>query len=62
MHEEPMPFKPLDPGRVDMLDALERQYWAREFHCTEHQLAKAVEKVGVHVTVLREHLARRGGS
>lgn len=62
MHEEPIPFKPLDPGRVDMLDALERQYWAREFHCTQAQLARAVEKVGVHVTVLREHLARQARS
>jgi hypothetical protein len=62
MHDEPIPFKPLDPGRVDMLDPLERHYWAREFHCTEAELAKAVDKVGAHVTVLREYLGKPGAS
>ena len=53
--KQPM-FKPLDPGRVDMLDALERQYWAQELGCTEAQLAEAVVKVGAHVAALRAYL------
>ena len=53
--KQPM-FKPLDPGRVDMLDALERQYWAQELRCTENELERAVAKVGAHVAALRAHL------
>ena len=56
MQDNLTPFKPLDPGRVDMLDKLERQYWAQELHCTEEQLADAVAKVGAHVAALREYL------
>lgn len=51
-------FKPMDPGRVDMLDALERQYWAHELRCTEAQLAGAVAKVGAHVAAVREYLTK----
>lgn len=56
MQDIPSPFKPIDPGRVDMLDALERQYWAQELRCTEVELEKAVAKVGTHVAALRAHL------
>ena len=50
-------IKPLDPGRVDMLDQFERQYWCKELHCTEAELMQAVDQVGSHVTELRDHLA-----
>jgi len=56
MQDDQTPFKPLDPGRVDMLDQLERQYWARELRCTEAQLVEAVAKVGAHVAALRDYL------
>ena len=59
MHDDQAPFKPLDPGRVDMLDQLERQYWARELQCTDEELTQAVAQVGVHVAALRDLLARR---
>ena len=59
MQDESIPFKPLDPGRVDMLDSLERQYWARELHCSEVQLAQAGEIVGTHVAALRDYLGKR---
>jgi Protein of unknown function (DUF3606) len=57
MPESPSPYKPLDPGRVDTLDPAEMQYWSRELHCTEAELAQAVSKVGEHVTAVREYLA-----
>jgi hypothetical protein len=56
MQDNQPTFKPLDPGRVDMLDQLERQYWAQELRCTEDQLAEAVAKVGAHVAALRDYL------
>jgi hypothetical protein len=49
-------FKPLDPGRVHMGDPLEVEYWCKELQCTEDELAKAVAKVGEHVTQLRQFL------
>lgn len=58
MHNEAAIFKPQDPGRVDLLDALERQYWTRELQCTEAQLVQAVAKVGTHVAALRDYLGQ----
>lgn len=49
-------YKPLDPGRVDILDQVELQYWCRELHCTEPELMGAVSKVGEHIAAVREHL------
>jgi Protein of unknown function (DUF3606) len=49
-------FKPLDPGRVDMVDPIEVAYWCRVLHCSEAQLREAVSKVGTHITVVRQHL------
>jgi len=56
MQAEQPSFKPLDPGRVDMLDQFERQYWCHTLHCTESELATAVASVGDHVTKVREYL------
>ena len=53
-------FQPLDPGRVNVMDPIELQYWCREFDCTEAALKEAVGQVGEHVTAVREHLHSRG--
>ena len=57
MHEDPSRYKPLDPGRNDLLDQFERQYWCETLHCTEDQLQRAVDEVGAHVTAVRAYLA-----
>ncbi len=49
-------FKPLDPGRINPIDPFELEYWARELHCTEAELAKAVSEVGEHITSIRDYL------
>lgn len=56
MHDDSSGYKPLDPGRVDLLDQFERQYWCEQLHCTEAQLQQPVAEVGVHVTAVRDHL------
>lgn len=50
-------FKPLDPGRIDLLDLLELQYWSRALNCTEAELQQAVSAVGNHITAVRDYLA-----
>ena len=52
-----MSFKPLDPGRIDLLDPPEVAYWCKTLHCNEAELKAAVAAVGSHVTAVREHLA-----
>ena len=52
-------YKPLDPGRVDILSSVELQYWSRELHCTEDDVTEAVAQVGSHVTAVRDYLASR---
>ena len=59
MTDDLTPFKPLDPGRVDILSQVELQYWSRELHCTEAELTQAVSEVGDHITAVREYLASR---
>ena len=51
-------FRPLDPGRIDPLDAQEMAYWCREFGCTAAELEAAVARVGEHVAALRAELER----
>jgi len=58
MSTDTQAFKPLDPGRVDPLDAEEMAYWCREFGCTLPQLEAAVARVGEHVAALRAELER----
>ena len=50
-------FEPLDPGRVNVIDPAELQYWCGELHCTEAELKDAVLKVGEHVAAVRDQLA-----
>ncbi len=51
-------FRPLDPGRIDPLDAEDMVYWCREFGCTPAELEAAVAQVGEHVAALRAELER----
>jgi hypothetical protein len=51
------PYKPLDPGRIDTQNRIELEYWSRELHCTEVELADALSRVGDHVTKVRDYLA-----
>ena len=57
MADHPSLFKPVDPGRIDIIDQQELAYWRTELHCTESELAGAVTQVGEHVTAVREYLA-----
>ncbi|QEZ46672.1 DUF3606 domain-containing protein [Cupriavidus oxalaticus] len=48
--------RPLDPGRVNLMDPLEVQYWCRELHCSERQLEEAISVAGDHIAAVRERL------
>jgi len=52
-------FKPLDPGRIDIEDALEVQYWSEQLSCTQDDLMQAVGQVGNHVSAVRDWLEGR---
>jgi hypothetical protein len=58
MQDTPNDFQPLDPGRVNSLDAVEMDYWCRQFGCNTAQLNAAISRVGEHVTEIRKELAR----
>jgi hypothetical protein len=55
-------FKPLDPGRVHPLDPIEVRWWCRELRCSEDELRRAIERVGVHVAEIRPELAGMRGT
>lgn len=59
MPDEPIDFKPLDPGRINPMDPVEWRYWCRELGCSDDELRAAVGRVGEHVTEVREALAVR---
>ena len=59
MSEDTTHFKPLDPGRVNVIDPVELTYWCKELHCTEAELAQAVNQAGEHVAAIREYLESR---
>jgi hypothetical protein len=59
MHDDASHYKPLDPGRIDLLDQFERQYWCQALGCTEELLQQAVAAVGSHVAAVREYLVSR---
>ena len=50
---------PADRARVNVGEAWEREYWCKEFGCTEAQLRAAVNAVGVMTTNVRAYLAKR---
>lgn len=51
-------YKPQDPGRVDITDPIEIDYWRREFDCTAEELVEAVAEVGTHTAEVRDCLHR----
>lgn len=57
--ELPRDFKPIDPGRVNTMDPVERRWWCLQLNCTEGELDEAIDAAGEHVTEVREQLARR---
>ncbi|HSW18391.1 MAG TPA: DUF3606 domain-containing protein [Ramlibacter sp.] len=59
MSDDLVHFHPLDPGRINTIDAVELQYWCRQLHCTESELKDALAKVGDHVTAVRNQVALR---
>jgi hypothetical protein len=59
MNDDLAGFKPLDPGRVNAIDAIELRYWCRELECTESELTEAIARVGEHVAEVRVALASR---
>jgi hypothetical protein len=59
MADQPAHAKPMDPGRVELMDPMDIDYWCRQFGCTEAQITDAVAAVGSHVTAVREELQRQ---
>ena len=59
MSEDLSHFKPLDPGRINIEDPVEAQYWCMQLRCNEATLRDAISKVGDHVTAVRDQLASR---
>ena len=53
------PVIPSDPGRVNVIDPLEFQYWCAELHCSPDDLIETVAQVGEHVTAVRDQLVSR---
>ena len=62
MDDHPTHFRPLDPGRVNVIDQEELAYWSRELNCTEPELAEAVSQAGEHVAAVRDYLEGRNPS
>ena len=50
---------PRDIGYIDLPSEADRDYWAREFGCSQQQLADAVASVGPLVVDVRSHLGKR---
>ena len=57
-HRNPI-HGPRDIGYIDLPSETDRHYWAREFGCSQQQLADAVARVGPLVIDVRSHLGRR---
>ncbi|AEI81300.1 hypothetical protein D9M68_65460 [compost metagenome] len=49
-------FRPLDPGRINLMDPLEVQYWCRELGCSTSDLENAVDAAGDHISAVRAQL------
>ena len=60
MSEEISQFRPLDPGRINLMDPIEVQYWCRELGCTESALEDAVDVAGEHIAAVRARLEAGG--
>ncbi len=51
-------FRPLDPGRINLMDPTEVQYWCAELYCTPVELENAVAQAGEHIAAVRDRLRR----
>ncbi|WP_432261352.1 DUF3606 domain-containing protein [Cupriavidus sp. TMH.W2] len=56
MSHETSEFRPLDPGRINLMDPLEVQYWCRELGCSTSDLEIAVDEAGDHISAVRAQL------
>ncbi|CAG9167315.1 MULTISPECIES: DUF3606 domain-containing protein [Cupriavidus] len=56
MSEQISQFRPLDPGRINLMDPAEVQYWCQELGCTASALEDAVDEVGEHIAAVRAQL------
>lgn len=56
MSDIPNDFRPLDPGRINVMDPIELSYWSRELGCSEARLEQVVAKVGEHIAAVRAEL------
>ncbi len=54
----PAGFTPIDPGRIEASDPVEIEYWSTKLGCSVDELTALIGRVGTHVTVVREALAR----
>ena len=50
---------PADRSRINVNEAYEVAYWAKEFGCTDAQLRDAVKAVGPMVDEVRQYLGRQ---
>jgi hypothetical protein len=57
---DPVPYTPLDPGRIDLLNPAEVPYWCKQFEVTEEELREAVAAVGTHAAAVRQELRGPG--
>jgi hypothetical protein len=56
----PVHYEPLDPGRIDLLNPVEVQYWCSQFECTEEELRETIAHVGTHAAAVRQELRGPG--
>ncbi len=47
---------PQDAARINIHEDYEVRYWTKKFDCTEDQLRKAVEAVGVSARMVEEYV------
>ena len=62
MDDRPTHFKPLDPGRINVIDREGLAYWSQKLPCIEPELAEAVTQAGEPITAVRDYLASRKAS
>lgn len=51
-------IKPADATKINVKQIYEVKYWTTKLNCTETQLKKAVDKVGVKATDVKKYLKK----
>jgi hypothetical protein len=51
--------RPQDSSRINIGEDYEISYWTKRFNCSEEELRKAVDAVGVSATKVEEYLKSR---